>query len=68
VAESSISHARPATNSTTGTKQPISFAAASNRRVIGSMKEFARQIESDLTRIGERDVPHCHFFVISRLP
>jgi len=31
--------------------QPISFAAASNRRVIGSMNEFARQIESDLTRI-----------------
>lgn len=31
--------------------QPISFAAASNRRVIGSMNEFARQIESDLMRI-----------------
>ena len=33
--------------------QPISFAAASNRRVIGSMNEFARQIESDLTRIRD---------------
>jgi hypothetical protein len=33
--------------------QPISFAAASNRRVIGSMIEFARQIESDLMRIGD---------------
>jgi hypothetical protein len=33
--------------------QPISFAAASNRRVIGSINEFARQIESDLTRIRD---------------
>jgi hypothetical protein len=33
--------------------QPISFAAASNRRVIGSMNEFARQVESDLTRTGD---------------
>lgn len=33
--------------------QPVSFAAASNRRVIGSMIEFARQIESDLTRIRD---------------
>jgi hypothetical protein len=33
--------------------QPISFAAASNRRVIGSMNEFARQIDSDLTRIRD---------------
>lgn len=33
--------------------QPISFATASNRRVIGSMNEFARQIESDLTRIRD---------------
>jgi hypothetical protein len=30
--------------------QPLSFAAASNRRVIGSMNEFVRQIECDLTR------------------
>jgi hypothetical protein len=33
--------------------QPISFSAASNRRVIGSMTEFVRQIESDLPRIGD---------------
>lgn len=33
--------------------QPISFGAASNRRVIGSMTEFVRQIESDLPRIGD---------------
>jgi hypothetical protein len=33
--------------------QPISFAAASNRRVIGSMNEFVRQIDSDLTRTGD---------------
>ena len=32
---------------------PISFATASNRRVIGSMNEFVRQIESDLTRIRD---------------
>ena len=36
--------------------QPISFAAASNRRVIGSMNELARQIESDLAR--NRDPLH----------
>ena len=33
--------------------QPISFAAASNRRVIGSMNEFVRQIESDLMRTSD---------------
>src|SRR3984957_10125716 len=33
--------------------QPISFAAASNRRVIGSMNKFVRQIKSDLTRIDD---------------
>jgi hypothetical protein len=33
--------------------QPISFAAASNRRVIGYMNEFVRRIDSDLTRTGD---------------
>jgi uncharacterized protein DUF6933 len=33
--------------------QPISFAAASSRHVIGSINEFARQIESDLPRIDD---------------
>jgi hypothetical protein len=36
--------------------QPISFAAASNRRVIGSMNEFVRQIESDPTRTGDPEL------------
>jgi hypothetical protein len=33
--------------------QPISFAAASNRRVIGSMNEYAWQLGSYLTRTGD---------------
>jgi len=33
--------------------QPISFAAASNRRVIGSMNEYVRQLRSYLTRSGD---------------
>jgi hypothetical protein len=33
--------------------QPISFAAASNRRVIGSMNEYVWQLGSYLTRTGD---------------
>jgi hypothetical protein len=33
--------------------QPISFASASNRRVMGSINEFARQLDTYLTRTGD---------------
>ena len=33
--------------------QPISFAAASNKRVLGSMSDFVRQLDYDLQQIAD---------------